>query len=186
MAVTIDDARFKVKIQKIQKRMKENVANALETIMDKLTSDILINRYSSHPGYDMLKSGVFHQAVQEARFVDRKKLVAGFLTDVMDQRTSVPTAKGNFSGLGYWRLYEYGGATVNNPRAGSRVGKSSTHRFVPLQGAGLYGEGAMMKGGTHPGVYPTRLFRNTINANRKMIRETISRAIKAAIAGTEF
>lgn len=79
---------------------------------------------------------------------------------------------------GYWRLFE-----GYEPYYGSRVGKSSEYHFNPnATGSSRPGsEGAMQKGGFHPGVESAHMFTSTLKAYNTRITNELRQAIKEGL-----
>ena len=171
------------RIKKIQDRITEEVQKTMHKIGQKLVSDIVggaARNFSaawSSSGYDLDgATGSLMNGVRDALVVGPR--IVGFSERIMDQATLTEGG----GGLGYWRLFEYGGATKSYPRARSRAGGSDEFHFVP-GGGGKTGEGEMFKGGSHPGVMPTRMFQDTFLMNKKYMREQLRNAVKRAVKG---
>lgn len=174
--IAVDYAGLTNRMTKFTALLNKNVQTALETIGEILKNDLHIRKFSAHPGYDL--SQAFDKAIDKSFRI--KKGSVGFLKSVMDAET--PTKEG----LGWWRLFEYGGITKDSGDPVGRSGGSDDYHFVPKLGQGKSGQGFMAKGGTHPGVYPTKLFHRTLEGNRKKFNDIMRRAVFAATKGQTF
>ena len=189
----VDASKFLAKIKRVNALMNRNIQSALEKIGSKMASDITGGRtqkqgsawskaqHNAGPEagkkYDM--GDEFSTAVWLALKVNRRTV--GFDSKRLDSGTQTEGG----GGLGYWRIFEYGGASPSKPRVGSRVNKYSGYSFRPAEGFGHSAEGYNVENskGKHPGVYPTRPFQDTVFLNRKFIKETFRRAVRNALKG---
>jgi len=179
ISISFNTKGFETKLRRATEQVKKNVSKTLDEIGKKMVEDIQTNKFSEQKGkYLMYKEGFFHRGVAAALRKVESSLTVGFDKNILDSYT------GGAGGPGYWRLFEYGGKTEANPSS-ARHGGSKTHGFVPAAGKGLYGEGFMSPFAfeTHPGVYPTKLFRNTLRGNRMWARERLARSIKLGLKG---
>lgn len=184
LIVSFDASSFAGFAKRITKRIEEEVHRAMYDIGGKIQQDIISGRArvantstAFNPGgYDLNDSGALMQGVRTALHVAKDQV--GFLTKKMDEATLTS------AGIGYWRLFEYGGRSRAYPRAGSRAGGSQDYAFVPQLGQGKIGEGTMhftnQEDAMHPGVMPVRMFQDAFLQNRKYIRERMKQALKNA------
>lgn len=180
IGLKFDTSGFQQRSSKLIKMIDQELNKALEDIQYQLTEDLLALRFMAGrargAGYGMLRTGNFRNGILNSAFIDKKNKIVGFLKSKMDAATD-----NSGLGYGYWRLYEYGGKTERDPNPNKRVGASKDSHFVPNKGKGRSGEGLMIKGGTSKGVYPTRLFRNTLKGREKFIQERFQEAIHNAL-----
>ena len=181
--IQFDAKQFEGIGKRLTKRLEAETAKAMEKIGHKMRDDILTGRSQASSSawsasqYDMDKGGNLMKGVADSLYIAKTQV--GFLTDVMDDATMTD------AGVGYWRLFEWGGRSRARPRARSRAGGSDDYRFLPSPNQGIHGEGAMVETNnpekTHPGVMPTRMFQDTFLSNKKFIREQMKLAIKNAV-----
>ena len=113
--------------------------------------------------------------------------------DTLDQMTIFESGKGLANrGLGYWRLFEYGGQRYGTEvYSTAAAGQSFEYRFIPEDGSGKSREGFMVrvvgtpigsgsKKLTHGGVPPVRPIRRVWARIVRPVRAQVNRVLKDA------